>query len=1670
MSFLHGVLGNIQPKLGLHKDEINNAITSLNLHKHSGKEGFNAAIVKVAEGVNRYNEGVRASNKKVGEEFKKKVSDVLKNDVVAGDANKKIQEAKWHVDKRLEECQSHVKTFNETLNVDKHTDIKQAINDLNPTLALRVNNALKAVSHESDRLKALSDKQKNDLQATTEKITEVMKEHGKEVNCKVTEQVRVLVDYLKGKVEEILKMLEGINKRLQDYVAELGRWFEKANDAIKVAEKKVEAILNQVNGSSKNAFETAATLVQSAAEQMGEAVEQAKKKVAEDVAAALKEVKDVNDYLRYDLTDVKLQVLTGIRTYVKNNLLETINKEVVAIKGKNVMGEKKGLEGIESGVKEYVNAYGDGFEKTVAEWIKDMLGRKPVSFNITSYLGGDTNRFKPEHRDGKTLEEEVKKTISTQISKELVKNVTPMDKSKTTVHENLDAVKTFLTTFASHVDSKFDSISEIVGTIQTTLLTNPDASPNHKSEIDKALRVILPAVAAAARQAAKMLESVALDKTVGTNKTSIAQELDTAHQNTNALVQKLLQVIKQQIAGAGVTDPYDVIGQINSVLNGNIGQDDNTRGATKITLSRLFTNYSQRIKLTVDTKQKLDGAEDESEGTLPKAIGDIHRELTKALLPIDQAYATLFLQVSDINSSVSQLCHAINEAAGRDPKDPQYKDSIKKRLSDLKALINDDVATINGKKHKGLSKIHAELSELRSSLMNGPIKKAQDFIRKEVSTIKLQTLTCIHKYVDQKVTEAENALTAQAQKQYVTSIQAMLKAFCDKVEKDLHGLPEEIAADLEKGHKKFMKLFEDNFVNEVKGIESIIPKSASETESPVSKAANIFKAGFTELFKIFKGNADFKSDYGVIRPSNEGLFKVLNSIIGSLHFNRDLADGLDFFRNKLSTLNPKTFGDGDHPWLLESFRKGFSSLVSELQKAYVSTYSQQKINWDKSKDEEKEKYAKICLTLTPILYQELGELQKGLENGWENYKIYNSSNSNHSLHKLFFSDNGYDVGRPAASPHGELNHRKDFNGDDILTHLNKDTYKLFHTTTQSLPSLSLRSGDQDIPVEQDEEDGVIHTLRDYLNKYFGVCHLYHIDKPRSPCSIYDMSLWLSGLPHNPVYGKLKQQIKTMFEVPDENNPSNKIVKPMNAYPKPFSHEHIHEALKEVTAHAYSLLTGVLGHGDAETFYACDFPTNSLSLKYPSSGAECLDMLLDILRRMFPVLTFLHTKCGLRDKHGGWRDCYYGKYIRSTKFSCNEHVTDKPTCQPNCQANSKANCQPTSPLMSYLNDSLHGHLPHDVTSVGCKSSCNTCPKSPPGMPCLPPLGFRAFSNSTHKGKDLCEVLTKFFDNGKLNTLFNLVPKAPSTLPEHLGFVLSLVNGWAGSAEKHRKTGLQNEIEKKIMDVSIELYKKPVDLTDALRNAYGSSQSGHDAKKHLPAHADVSSVAMTTVCREKKVKLHCAPYMSSLCGGYYTCLPFKHSSTYLSWAIYLPWTFWDLLNNLYNAFCGITCADWGCRGCLRGDKCKSGKHGVVEDEKKADVTCQCTSIVACRGVAPTLYQYGFSFGEASTLNSGSSAKKCKDFCSQLRKVLHSDYFEKLFEECDNFLKEIRWPFMLTLLALWSLSLLYLAHIAVVRLDVLRIRSHLRSPSSHRIAAQSLLAAARVKALANVKYFSP
>ncbi|CDR71551.1 hypothetical protein, conserved, partial [Babesia bigemina] len=548
--------------------------------------------------------------------------------------------------------------------------------------------------------------------------------------------------------------------------------------------------------------------------------------------------------------------------------------------------------------------------------------------------------------------------------------------------------------------------------------------------------------------------------------------------------------------------------------------------------------------------------------------------------------------------------------------------------------------------------------------------------------------------------------------------------------------------------------------------------------------------------------------------------------------------------------------------------------------------------------------------------------------------------------------------------------------------------------------------------------------------------------------------------------KLGPSILEQFDDPDEeeteSDVSFKVIDvaaesiSLPAHPNNVIYNKVADALNDICAKSYDVLTRILGTGDAFTTYAVDYSNNSLKLYYPESGEDCLNMVLDILRRLFPALQFLYTQCHLSTKHGGWYDCQYGRDVGSTKWPCNEHTKASTKASTKEPTKESTKCSTNSPLQSYLSDCLTGCLPHDLSSIGCRSVCSTCAKSKPGMPCLTPLGFRGFSGSTRTGRDICEILRKFFSNAHLSALICLVPKPPSTLPEHFSYALSLVEGLKDSVSHPLRDAVDSAITKQ----SIDLYRTYTELTGALRDAYGSTQESHSEDSHSIKTANLASLSKNTRCDNKL----CAPYLRSLFNYSYRHLPKKHKDLYLSWAIYLPWSFHKFLKLLLEEFKQIYCRDWGCRSCQHGNSCRPGHHGSF------DTPCHCSSIVSCKGVMATLYRCGFVFGDAAMLNEDEKSKTCAHFGVLLSRVISSDYFKQLFKTCDNFLWKIREPFIWLNVALWLLSLLYLLHIMVIRLDLLHIKSHLHSPSSHRIAAQSLLAAARVNKLNKVFYLQP
>ncbi|GBE62920.1 hypothetical protein, conserved [Babesia ovata] len=932
--------------------------------------------------------------------------------------------------------------------------------------------------------------------------------------------------------------------------------------------------------------------------------------------------------------------------------------------------------------------------------------------------------------------------------------------------------------------------------------------------------------------------------------------------------------------------------------------------------------------------------------------------------------------------------------------------------------------------------------------------KVEDTIKTAISNLKKSLLTVTK--------QAFSTLTTDVQNLFADGHKANLLALKYLVERQSAKIANIIFTDTTNGLKGFLNTFSSYLELNMREFQyPEFTELSSAFNNYLSPLLSYTAEQVKTPSKAKKGEKQKNEQLDQVSLLQSNLDLLLSSLKETNRFDFGFRNKLDTVMDVLSFFSPRKFSGSHNPELLDALKGGVKSFCDELDKVYMNVYEAHpdQINWSQlvtknpagkpgeTKDElsqQGKNLSKICLTTIETLLHEISDLRNNCyphdnKGAWKDKHIYRYENGNKKVKNPlgdWFKRAGYIVS-DFDKQEGELRNKPECKGEHV--------YKLL-VNDESTKYLFRH-------VDPAQDPRALRKLHNYVETYYYVGHLAHIPSPKAPTTVHHMLCWCLGLYYNPVYNSLKKHIATVVKTKDAK--SGETLPYTEAYPTELNAADLVAALNHIISQCASVLTTILGTGDAETTYASDFYNNTLNLRYPNSGQACLDMFLDILRRLFLQLKFLETQCALPSMHHGWRGCLYGRDIKTTKSLCDNHIGNK-----------QSDCLPRSPLMSYLNDCLPGHLPHQLSEIGCKTVCTTCPSGRPGMPCLTPLGFKGFSGSTRRGNDLYKVLTKFFYNVHITGLMCLIPKPPSTLPEHIGFALSLVASWFDTSKvtknEIRNPTLQSSFESSISSLSIQLYPKSSELTNALMRAYGSQSVVHQTCQHH----HLLNLISGDMCINQSKGVTCSPYISSLCIDSYHDLAYKHCNTYLSWAIYLPWTFWDLLNNLYNAFCGITCADWGCRGCLRGDKCKSGKHGIVEDEKK-DVTCQCSSIVSCRGVAPTLYQYGFSFGEASTLNGGSTVKKCKDFCSQLRNVLKSEYFRTLFKECDNFLCIIRWPFMLTLLSLWSLSLLYLLHITVVRLDVLRIRSHLRSPSSHRIAAQSLLAAARVKALANVKH---
>ncbi|GBE63241.1 hypothetical protein, conserved [Babesia ovata] len=1011
-------------------------------------------------------------------------------------------------------------------------------------------------------------------------------------------------------------------------------------------------------------------------------------------------------------------------------------------------------------------------------------------------------------------------------------------------------------------------------------------------------------------------------------------------------------------------------------------------------------------------------------------------------------------------------------------------------------------------------------------LADSALTQAIDAVRESLQTAHInaeQSVSHLSDTVIATTKQAFSALTNSIHSLFSTSHAADLQALRALVDQQLREVQTIIARDAVTGVKGMLKWMKGTGEYSLGEIQKIVP-----TPTQPTLTAKDHSGKFKDLSTRFEKYADKVLVYieGQVKTPNKDpsqdpesnpqsdnvhdiqgkLDYLLNylkrntsgNLIRPFNFDHVSDELLEKLKKSVTNLTSPNFHGFHNPLLLDALKGGMTKFTEQLSHAYVNKYSGEipTDSWveddtkstknpaDKVLSTEGRNCAKVCLTILEIFSHDLNELKHQCETNWKNRKIC-LKNSGGSINDLGLCLKRFGYGVPSIGGKQDDELTSKCSGDNILTKLTQLTLTVKENYTVMTN---------------------IEKLHDCLATYYRVCHLPTITSPKYPSSIYQMLTWLSGLPHSQVYLQLTTDgFNDLFEKPEEQSsegskaatpedseggePSFDILNEVSlpAYPEDVTVASLSASLADVCTHAHDVLTSILGHGHSGGRYACEFNTNPDQLSYPSSMTSLVCWLFDILKRVHHQLYLLYQQCHYTTDLGGWRDCWYGREVGGSAWRCNEkqcpnqiaNQTHKQRCDQNC--NQSVKCGLKSPLQSFLEDGLPAYLPHQVKSERGKLECPV--KQHFNFPCKTPMGFTDISHMashTHVGKHIYVSLARLCGDewSPLSRLCAqlscLLPTAPQTLGDMFAFYYTFLNGWINNRREKDKLGEHREtaFKEAVKSANFGDPDTTLEITDMFKSSnHILPKSSGQTCKHLTG--DLYS--LVNCHGESSTPSHpCGPYLRPICQDICSMFASKNNGKYLTWIVYLTDSFHGLLKALYEE-CKNTCD--GDRAKCRISKCNKGCKAIHSPMSPTSAhTDNCNSIVNCKFIRPTLYKYGFTHKDCKSLSDNSGKRTCKDFCMILKSAISEEcskraaLAELIYKTIPDYLCKIRSPFMNTLLALWSVSLLYLLHIAVVRLDVLRIRSHLRSPSSHRIAAQSLLAAARVKALANVKYFSP
>ncbi|CDR71851.1 hypothetical protein, conserved, partial [Babesia bigemina] len=1247
MGFLYQVLKDVSEKQPyeagktMFLDRLNREI---NAKLCSGVEGFKSVVDRVVSRVRQYNEKVVESNSKVSgpinellgrvkNEYPTEIGRIPDEVDLKIMSDEEIGKIVLPTNALTEKCITSAKLFDTKL-----TKLTKHINDLNYKLRDSVKTTHERIKQETARVEAMSKKERENYDAVIKLVGNASENLKKVLKQKIGDDVSAVVKNLKKRVSDILVKLNNVHINMATYLSQLDTWSNEAEGFVEEAIRKVNDILDQVdnvnNEVNKKAIKAAAAQIRELGFSLYEAGNDAKTKAQEEVTKALAQVKSMNEALKGDLYKVK-QAVEGQVTEIKNKigklyetvterpgsavkdmdkLIESVVKHIkvhaAGIRGNTEGRFKEGLAVVAMKVGEIVNGNyaGENFkERILYAWLTDIVEKNPVKKYIEDYLQYNGDQF--VNRGINAITDNVKQHIKDKLNT-LTSAGSKRIQTTGNVAEDLNTIKTTLDSFVFEFADKIKSGDIKASDVETKLGNAHVLRTGHSTSriyLDDAVNSIVNQLLGRAAGASKEIEDLV--------KSCNFSYVDSAYNKAKNFVGKLEKAIGNgsplSPGEDGTAKAVDsAITEVTNLLKGKL--IPNGGSSVNLDAAGTFTEYNRFVdqdaaKLQSLASEKLEDVK-ENAGSLPAAIGEIKTKVEEALDKIGDVKDKLFSKAQEVTDNLNLLCKTVKDLA------ETGDESAKGKLNRLKQKIGRAVKVDK----ESLLVLHGKFKALRDGDLAASIDMANAFLT-EASKLEAECIRRLQQNVNCEVNIVKKELASRIVQSHVTVVKLLLQQFVAKLQSELDKLPAAIEDDKHIGFKGFMeKLYEGFNTN-------IVPKKDDLKLDTLSEAFQNFCSPLHLYLKAEIGRQN-NDNHAKKHPSSQRstnnyadavdcvkneLEKLVNQIRAGNRYDYHVPRLLDGLTDAIDGLHPESFSEPNTP-LLETIAHGFRGLVSELGKAYVSVYDgARNVNWERENNPETTYCAKIFLTAFSTVYDAVHDLRINC-NSLKGHQIHSSSD----LGRLFLR-HGFKVSAENKQ-HWELQNKSVINGEYVANRLSfrvegaKDNEHLKECESNKRKSNVLFN-----------LFDILKCILHHVDQYNAICHIAILPKPRTPCTVFEMLAWLSGLTYTSAYqALLSDGFTNVLDNPDTPLAGDGEISVfdieqsyLEAHPQTITYKSIRTVLQYLCSKSYDLLTTVVGHGDAATFYACDYSNNTLNLYYPSSGEDCLQMLLDFLRRI-----------------------------------------------------------------------------------------------------------------------------------------------------------------------------------------------------------------------------------------------------------------------------------------------------------------------------------------------------------------------------------------------------------------------------------------------------------------------